>query len=340
MHESFLIYRRFRYLKLALLLVVLSGLTYLFHRPLYPPNGGTWLGYTLGTIGALLIVWLTGFGIRKRTYFSRAGMVSGWLSAHVYLGLALLVVATLHTGFQFGWNVHTLAYGLMVLVILSGAWGAVAYLRYPRLLLENGGGLNTDAMLNEIAELDRECLQIADKIGPQAHQALLRSIERTVIGGGLWAQLTATRGKRLAFKHTEEELDQLRQQLATERTTQLQMSPQTQLQLQTQLLQSGPVPLQTTQLPVAGAPGQAPAPASGTMLFVAGQLATAQGDERVEQVQRLLDALAKKKSLVSWLQQDVQYHALMRSWLLLHVPLTVALLAALTVHIITVFFYW
>ena len=33
-----------------------------------PPNGGTWLGYTLGTIGALLIVWLMLFGIRKRRY--------------------------------------------------------------------------------------------------------------------------------------------------------------------------------------------------------------------------------------------------------------------------------
>ena len=42
-------------------------------------------------------------------------------------GLSLIVIVTLHTGFQFGWNVHTLAYGLMLLVIVSGIFGIVVY---------------------------------------------------------------------------------------------------------------------------------------------------------------------------------------------------------------------
>src|ERR671937_308841 len=106
MHESFLVYRSFRYLKLSLALMLLSI-----------------LGYTLGTLGALLILWLLWFGVRKRQYHSRLGQVTGWLSGHVYLGSALLVVATLHSGFQFGWNVHTLTYVLMVVVIASGFYG-------------------------------------------------------------------------------------------------------------------------------------------------------------------------------------------------------------------------
>ena len=122
-HESFLVYRGFRFLKAASALAGLSLLAYIAYDPMGPHNGGTWLGYTLGTIGAGLIVWLLLLGVRKRQYDKGAVKLQAWVSAHVYLGLSLLVVGTLHTGFQFGWNVHTLAYALRVIVILSGAFG-------------------------------------------------------------------------------------------------------------------------------------------------------------------------------------------------------------------------
>ena len=59
-----------------------------------------------------------------------------WLSAHVYLGLSLLVIATLHTGFHFGWNIHMLAYVLMCLVIASGGFGVFSYARHLWLMTE------------------------------------------------------------------------------------------------------------------------------------------------------------------------------------------------------------
>ena len=75
-------------------------MAYAWHQPAVKPYGGTWLGYTLGSIGALLVLWLMWFGVRKRRYSSNAGTVQGWLSAHVYLGTSLLVIATLHTGWK------------------------------------------------------------------------------------------------------------------------------------------------------------------------------------------------------------------------------------------------
>ena len=140
MHESLLAFRKRRYLWVALLLVASSIAAYWYHDPQEPPNGGTVLGYTLGTLGALLILWLAWFGVRKRSYASTLGTVQGWLSAHIYLGLALIVVVLLHAGFQFGSNVHTLAFVLMMLVILSGVFGVVVYLRYPEQMSRNRGG--------------------------------------------------------------------------------------------------------------------------------------------------------------------------------------------------------
>ena len=68
MHESLLIYKKFKYLKLTLTTVILSIVLYLYHSPIGSPNGGTWLGYTLGTIAALIMFWLAWFGARKRSY--------------------------------------------------------------------------------------------------------------------------------------------------------------------------------------------------------------------------------------------------------------------------------
>ena len=78
---------------------------------------------------------------------SNAGTVQGWLSAHIYLGASLLVVATLHAGFQVGWNVHTLALVLMLVVIFSGFFGVFAYVRYPTLMTRNRQDATRDAML-------------------------------------------------------------------------------------------------------------------------------------------------------------------------------------------------
>ena len=91
-HQSILEYARFRWLKGALLLSVACAAVYIWHDPPLKPYGGTWLGYALGTIGALLILWLVWFGVRKRRYATRLGTAQGWLSAHFYLGTALLVV--------------------------------------------------------------------------------------------------------------------------------------------------------------------------------------------------------------------------------------------------------
>jgi len=191
-HGSFLNHAGYRYLWVALLLALGSLAAYIIHTPLgAPPNGGTWLGYTLGTIGAALILWLTWFGVRKRRYGAGIGSTRGWLSAHVYLGTSLILITLLHSGFQFGWNIHTFALVLMLLVIFSGFFGVYAYLRYPTLMTRNRDNATRAAMLEEIADLDQSALQLADAVDPKIHSSVLRSIERTRLGGGAWAQLTA-----------------------------------------------------------------------------------------------------------------------------------------------------
>ena len=199
MHDSILTYARSRYLWISVALLGGSLTAYLWHDPGGPPNGGTWLGYTLGTIGALLIVWLMFFGIRKRRYLNNVGTLRGWLSAHIYLGTCLILIVLLHAGFQLGWNIHTLAFVLMLIVIFSGFFGLYVYLRYPNLMTRNRENATRDAMLEEVGEIDQNALALADGIDPKIHAVVLRSIEHTKLGGGVWTQLRARDGSDLAL---------------------------------------------------------------------------------------------------------------------------------------------
>ena len=274
-HEGFLRHARFRWLILAVALSLAAIAAYLLVDVQPRPRGGSWYGYLLGTIGAALIVWLTCLGVRKRLITPGAWSLKGWVSAHVYLGLSLLVIVTLHTGFKLGWNVHSLAYGLMVLVILSGLCGVVAYAVLPRALSENRGETTQRQMLETIRSLDGQLNEAAQPLG-QAAAALVRmSIEDTRIGGGLWRRLTSSH-RDCATRRASVGLARLR-------------------------------------------PNEPAAAAA------------------FEQIGALLD---RKSAILAQARRHMRIRAQLEAWLYVHVPATFALLAALTAHIVSVFFYW
>jgi len=182
-HQSVLAYANFRYLKVATLAIAAAVFGYIWYAPPTGRYGGSAMGYTLGTVGALLIVWLLWFGVRKRQFASTTGTLLGWLSAHVYLGTSLLVIATLHAAFELGINVHTLAYALMVAVILSGFYGVYAYLRFPAIMTENLREDTLDSLLLKMADLDRQARAIALGLPDQANKLVLAAAQQTRIGG-------------------------------------------------------------------------------------------------------------------------------------------------------------
>jgi hypothetical protein len=188
-HRDLLRYRGARYLWWALVCTAVSIAIYATEGNGQPPNGGTWQGYVLGSVGAALIVWLTLLAFRKRSYSSTVGTVQGWTSAHVYLGTALLIIATLHCGLQFGWNVHTFGYILMCIVIGSGFFGLYIYLNHPRLVSKNREGGARAELFAELFELDSQARALSQQCAAQVAVAVDSSIERTTLGGGAWAQL-------------------------------------------------------------------------------------------------------------------------------------------------------
>jgi hypothetical protein len=282
-HQSILEFWHGRYFKLALLLCAAAIGVYAWHDPpaIYlKPYGGTWLGYTLGTIGAVLILWLMLLGIRKRRYRSSMGSVQGWTSAHVFLGASLIVIATLHSAFEFGWNIHTLAYALMLLVIASGFFGVYAYLRYPEYMTANLAGETLETMLLKVADLEVKCKRLAldlpDEINALITDAAKRAAEKSALGGSFRRQLAGV-DPRHPMRVARDEL------------------------------------LKT-----------------GTRFS---------GDQAKVQEQLVME-MTRIVALTDRVRRDLQFRALMQIWLYFHVPLSFALLAALTAHIISVFYFW
>lgn len=268
-HESFLRHKGFRWLKIATILCVIAFAAYFLTDPKPRPSGSTWLGYTLGTVGALLIVWLALLGVRKRAITEGRWSLKAWTSAHVYLGLSLIVVATLHTGFQLGWNVHTLAYALMMLVILSGMFGIWAYATLPSALSSNREEMTQGQMIDAVRALDRQLDDAAQPLGRAQADLVLAALAEDPFGAGLLRRL------------------------------------------------SGHYPNCATQT---------------AMLRMAGQ-----NDAVGERVEKLL---VRRKAMLERLRRHMRLKAMLEVWLYVHVPATMALLAALTAHIISVFYYW
>jgi len=115
--------------------------------------------------------------------------LQGWLSAHVYLGFALVILASLHSGFHFSWNLHTLTYVLMLLVVVSGLYGTFAYLHYPRLITENSPDGDLNDVLLKISELDNRAYNCTQALPAPVDELVTLARLQTRIGGTLLQQL-------------------------------------------------------------------------------------------------------------------------------------------------------
>ena len=189
-HEGFLRHKRLRWLKVALGLSLAAIVGYALADVEPRPNGGSWYGYTLGTLGAGLIAWLALLGVRKRAITQGRWSLKAWTSAHVYLGLSLIVIATLHTGFQFGWNVHTLAWALMMLVIASGIYGTVVYATLPQALSDNRRDTTKSRMLEALAAIDRQLEAAAQPLGRDEADLVIAALGEDTFAPGALARLT------------------------------------------------------------------------------------------------------------------------------------------------------
>lgn len=146
-------------------LFVLGLMIYLYQvdEPSGGRSGSTVLGYSYGILATTAILYLLWFGLRKRSHYSRLTTLKSCLAVHVWLGVSLALIVPLHCAFQFGNNVHTFAYILMLGVIGSGMLGVKLYLTLPRTVKSHSGGGTLKSLTEEMRSRSQEIEWVAQE---------------------------------------------------------------------------------------------------------------------------------------------------------------------------------
>ena len=83
-------------------------------------------------------------------------------------------------------------------------------------------------------------------------------------------------------------------------------------------------------------------PGCGNARAIDGVLAARAGldDESRQDADRIAELLTRKEAVLGSIRGDLRQRALLNSWLVVHVPLSLATVAAVVVHVFVVFWYW
>ncbi len=101
------------------------------------PGGSSPPGLTFGILGGLLILFEFALWGRKKMRRTRIGRVQTWMAAHIWLGLVTVPLLVYHSGFRWGGQLSAVLMVLFLVVIASGVWGLILQQIIPSKMLNN-----------------------------------------------------------------------------------------------------------------------------------------------------------------------------------------------------------
>lgn len=104
------------------------------HQAPTGPRGGSAVGLTLGIVGFAFMIFAALLGARKRVPTWRLGRAQAWMRGHLWLGLLSLPLILFHGGFQFGGTLTRVLMWLLIITVGSGVFGAVLQSYVPRIM--------------------------------------------------------------------------------------------------------------------------------------------------------------------------------------------------------------
>jgi hypothetical protein len=258
------------------------------------PKGSSALGLTYGSVGFAFMLFAGLLGLRKKFPVWRVGRAQTWMRGHLWLGLVSLPLILFHSGFHFGTQLTRVLMWLFVFVFASGLLGAALQHFIPRI---HTSQLPMETIYEQIdrvrGQLAEEATQLVDQCCATLEGEVSGASERqravAASAGANWDVSVAS-----GLQADETTSNELRQFLLTE------MLP---------------------YLEKAGARGvRLAAPAQAQAMFR--HLRVLLPPNLHSQVDDLENICLEKRQL----DKQSRLHRILHGWLLVHIPLSYAVL--------------
>jgi hypothetical protein len=161
----------------SLVFLVISAVTYVLYARSAPtgPRGGSTVGLLFGVVGFGFMIFAALLGARKRVPTWRLGRAKAWMRGHLWLGLLSLPIILFHGGFHFGGALTRVLMWLLIVTVLSGVYGAALQNYLPRAMTTD---VPLETIYDEIGNVRLLLRQEADR----AMEALCGSMGLTSAG--------------------------------------------------------------------------------------------------------------------------------------------------------------
>jgi hypothetical protein len=124
------------------------------------PRGGSAVGLAFGVIGFGFMIFAALLGARKRVPTWRIGRAQAWMRGHLWLGLLSMPVILFHGGFHFGGTLTTVLMWLLIITVVSGVFGAALQHHVPRVMTTD---VKLETIYDEIGNVRKLLREEADR---------------------------------------------------------------------------------------------------------------------------------------------------------------------------------
>jgi len=172
----------------SLALFAISALAYALYASASAtgPHGGSIVGLVFGIVGFAFMIFAALLGARKRVPTWRVGRAKAWMRGHLWLGLLSLPMILFHGGFHFGGALTRVLMWLTIITVVSGVYGAILQNYIPSMMTRD---VPLETIYDEIGNVRKALRMEADQVieGICGRLGLVKEIDEGQRAGGFTA---------------------------------------------------------------------------------------------------------------------------------------------------------